>query len=198
VCLSESVDFQSFLEMYWPVFLVFVFVCSCVTVYTGRQTDPAERIAKQYQHIPWHAEITRTPLSCGVDECDADSLSLRIHMYIHRHTSMHDCLFAFLSIPDRWWPHSDSLSLLIQSIFVLFCFVLLSIPYSWLPNSLFLLDTGFLICPTTSCRPCHRTFFTGCTHFSECACFAWLSTFILCLRHTFHRTQACMFVGFLS
>ena len=54
---------------------------------------------------------------------------------------------------------ADSLSLLIQSYmptcilvclciytFVLFLFVCLSIPYSWLPNSLFLLDTGCLTC----------------------------------------------------
>jgi hypothetical protein len=60
-------------------------------------------------------------------------------------------------------------------------FVLLSIPYSWLPNSLFLLDTGSLICPTTSCRPCQRTFLPGFHRSSECACFAWLSTEILCL-----------------
>jgi hypothetical protein len=29
-----------------------------------------------------HAEITRTPLNCGGDECDADLLSLLIQSYI--------------------------------------------------------------------------------------------------------------------
>ena len=80
-----------------------------------------------------------------------------IDTYFHRHTSMHVWLLAFLSIPDSWWHNFDSLSLLIQSytptcilvcvyVLVLFWFVFLSIPYSWLPNSLFLLDTGCLTC----------------------------------------------------
>ncbi len=74
-------------------------------------------------HARAHAESTRTPLSCGGDECDADSLSLLrqsyIQTYIHcvcacRYSYI--CLFAFLSIPD-----------------------------SCLPDSPFLLDTGHLI-----------------------------------------------------
>jgi hypothetical protein len=64
-------------------------------------------------------------------------------------------------------------------IFILFFFVFLSIPYSWLPNSLFLLDTGILICTTTSCRPGHPAFLPGFHRFRECACFCWLSTEIL-------------------
>ena len=59
--------------------------------------------------------MTRTPLSCGGDEGDADSLSLRIIIDTQRVTSMHVCLFSFLSIPDSWLPNSDSLALLIQS-----------------------------------------------------------------------------------
>jgi hypothetical protein len=49
LCLSESVDFLSILDMYLPVFfvlLVCVCVCVCVTVCTGRQTDTVERLAK--------------------------------------------------------------------------------------------------------------------------------------------------------
>jgi hypothetical protein len=81
--------------------------------------------------------ITRTPMSCNGDECDADSLSLLMHTHIHKHASMHFCLFTFLSIPDSWWPDSDSLTLLMHSciptcilvclcmcifdLFVLFC-----------------------------------------------------------------------------
>ncbi len=157
LCLSDGVDFLSLLAMYLPVFLVLlvcVCVCVCVTVCTGRQTDTVKRLAKQYQHTHahTHAEITRTPLSCGGDECDAESLSLLIHIYIHSHTSMHVCLFAFLSIPD-----------------------------SWLPNSLLLLDTGGLVCLTTSCRPCHPTFFPGFHRLGVCVCLSWLSTEILCL-----------------
>jgi hypothetical protein len=142
-------------------------------------------------------EITRTPLRCGGDECDADSLSLLIHTYIHRHTSMYDCLFAFLSILDSWWPNSDSLSLLIQSyiptcilgcvcmyIHVLVLYVFPSIPYSWWSNSLFFLDLGRLICRKTSCRSFHPAFLPGFHRFSECVCFSWLSTEILCLSES--------------
>ncbi len=60
----------------------------------------------------------------------------------------------------------------------------LSIPYSWLPNSLFLLDTGRLNCTITSCRPCHRTFLPGFHRLGECACFSWLRTGILCLSES--------------
>jgi hypothetical protein len=65
------------------------------------------------------------------------------------------CLLAFLSIPDSWWP-----------------------------NSLFVLDTGLFICPATSCRPCHPAFLPGFHCFSECACLSWLSTEILCLSES--------------
>jgi hypothetical protein len=51
----------------------------------------------------------------------------------------------------------------------------LSIPYSWLPNSLFLLDTGRLNCTITSCRPCHRTFLPGFHRLGECACCVFVS-----------------------
>ncbi len=64
-------------------------------------------------------------------------------------------------------------------------FVLFSIPYSWLPNSLFLLDTGIYIWATTRCRPCHRTFLLGFPRFRECACYSWLRTEILCLSEVF-------------
>jgi hypothetical protein len=94
-------------------------VCVCLCHGVHRQTNRHSREISEI--VPAHtrahalAEITRTPLGCGGDECDADSLSLLIHTHIHRHTSMHVCLFAFLSIPYIWWPNCDSLSLLIQS-----------------------------------------------------------------------------------
>jgi hypothetical protein len=49
-------------------------------------------------------------------------------------------------------------------------------PDSWVPNSLVLLDTGRLNCPTTSCRPCHRAFQLNFHRFGECVCFSWLLT----------------------
>jgi hypothetical protein len=107
--------------MYLPVFLVLL-VCVCVCVLCHGVHQQTNRHSE---------EITEV-----VPECDADSLSLLIHTNKHRHTSMHVCLFAFLSILDSWLPNSDSLSLLIQSyiptcirvflfmyIFVLFLFV---------------------------------------------------------------------------
>jgi hypothetical protein len=139
-----------------------------------RQTNRHLREISEIVPAHTRAEITRTPLRCGGDECDADLLSLLIHTYIHRHTSMDVCLFVFLSIPDSWLPNSDSLSLLIQSyiptcmlvcvcmyIFVPFLFVFLSRPCSWLPNSLCLLDTGSFICTTTSCSACRSVSSSG-------------------------------------
>jgi hypothetical protein len=120
------------------------------------------------------------------------SRSSYTYTYTDTQLCMFVCLFVFLSIPDSLLPNSDSLSLLIQSymptcilvcvcmyIFVLFLFVFLSVPYSWLPDSLFLLDTGSFVWRTTSCRTCHRTFLPDFHRFSEFACFSWLSTAIL-------------------
>ncbi len=118
LCLSESVDFLSFLDMYLPVFLVlFVCVCACHGVHrqTNRHSREISELVPARTRALTHADIARTPLSCGSDERHADSLSLLIHTYINRHTSMHVCLFDFLSIPDSWLPDSDFLSLLIQS-----------------------------------------------------------------------------------
>ncbi len=72
------------------------------------------------------------------------------------------------------------------SVYAYLCslFVVLSIPYSWSLNSLFLLDTGLFICPTTSCRSCHPAFLPGFHHLRECSCFSWLSTEILCLSES--------------
>ena len=96
-------------------------MCVCVFLFHGvhgRQKDTSREISEivpANTRACTHVEITHTRLSCGGDECDADSLSLRIHIYKHRHTSMHVCVFAFLIIPDSWLPHSDLLLLLIQS-----------------------------------------------------------------------------------
>ena len=109
------------------------------------------------------------------------SLSRSSYTYTYTDTSKHVChgLFASLSIPDSWLSNSDSLSLLIQSyiptcilvclcMYIYICMFSVSIPHSWLSNSLFLLDTGSFFCPTTSCRPCHRTFLPSFHRFSEC------------------------------
>jgi hypothetical protein len=68
---------------------------------------------------------------------------------------------------------------------IFFLLVVLSITCSWLPNTLFLVDTGIFLWNTTSCRPCHRTFLPGFHRFGECACcFSWLSTAILRLSES--------------
>jgi hypothetical protein len=61
-------------------------------------------------------------------------------------------------------------------IIVFSLFPFLSMTDNWLPNSLFLLDTGIFIWTTTSCRPCHPAFLPGFHRFSECVCFSWLCT----------------------
>jgi hypothetical protein len=179
------------------LYVCIFFLCRGVHRQANRHSREISEIVPAHRRAHTHAEITRTPLSCGGDDCDVDSLSLLRHICIRRHACMHVCLLACLGIRDSWLPNSDSLSLLIQSyiptcilvclcmyIFVLFFIVFLSIPYSWLPTSLFLLGTGSLILTTTSCRPCHRTFSPGFHRFSEYACFSWLRTEILCLSES--------------
>jgi hypothetical protein len=75
-------------------------------------------------------EITRTPLSCGGDECDADLLSLLRQSYIQT------CILVCMRI----------------YLFDFRLFAFLSIPESYLPNSLFLLNTAQFICTTTSLK----------------------------------------------
>ena len=86
-------------------------------------------------------------------------------------TRMHVCLLAFLSLPDSWLP---------GILTGLLCFT-----GGFLPNSLFLLDTGSFLWTTTSCRPCQTAFLPGFQICSECACFfSWLSTAILRFRES--------------
>ncbi len=144
-----------------------VCVCLCHGVHrqTNRHSKDISEIVPAHTRAHTHAEITRTPLSCDGDEyLTAGCLTLirsrssYNHAYKHEYLCVCVCIYLFF-----------------------FLFVFLSIPYSWLPNSLFLLDIGILICPTTSCRPCHRTFLPGFHRFCEYACFSWLSTEMLCL-----------------
>ncbi len=84
--LSASVDVLSFLAMYLPVFLVLL-VCVCVCLCHGVHRQPniysgeISEIVPAHTRVHAHAETTRTPLSCGGDECDADSLSLVTQSY---------------------------------------------------------------------------------------------------------------------
>jgi hypothetical protein len=73
-------------------------------------------------HARTHAESTRTPLSCGGDECDDDSLSFLRQWYIQT------CILVYMCI----------------NLFVFCFFAFLKMPDSCLPNSLFLLDTRSL------------------------------------------------------
>jgi hypothetical protein len=67
-------------------------------------------------------EITRTPLSCGGDECDADVLSLLRQSYIQTYILCVCvcvcvcCLFvAFLSLPDSSLSNSSYRSLYLRN-----------------------------------------------------------------------------------
>ena len=134
------------------------FWCHGVHRQTNRHSRKISEMVPARTLVCAHAEITRTRLSCGGDECDADSLSLFIHTYI---PDTRVCMFVCL----RFWVHLTagcrtlirSRSLYIHTCqhaylcvsvciyLFFFLFVFLSIPNSWLPNSLFLLDTGALI-----------------------------------------------------
>jgi hypothetical protein len=113
---------------------------------------------------------------------------------------MHVCLFCFFRISDSWLPNSYLVSFVYNhtsehvyvcadvSVYVYNFFSLWVLAYSSWPNSMFLLNTGPFICTATSCRTCHRVFLQAFHRLSECACFSWLSTEILCLSEC-----VCMF-----
>ena len=98
LCLSESVDCLSLLDMYWPVFLVCVrvFLCHGVHRQTNRHSREISEIVPAHTRVRAHAEITCMPLSCGGDECDADSLSLLIQSYIPTCILVCLCMYVFV------------------------------------------------------------------------------------------------------
>ena len=126
--------------------------------------------------------------------------ALAAHAHIHTQTHIYACMFVCLfcwvyltagcltlirsrSSYNHTYQHAYLCVCVCLYLFFLL-FVFLRIPYSWLPNSLFLLDAGCLIWTTTSWPPCHRTFLPGFPRLGECACFSWLSTEILCLSES--------------
>ena len=140
----------------------------------------------------WH-----TLESCGGDECDADSFSLLtracacIRAYLFPFLSVKRqadlCLtnvyerlcFLFVHFYEharQLLPHTIIHTYICVCIFICCLFAFLSIPDSCLPNSLFLLDTGILCCPTTSCRPSQPALLRGFHRLREFACFSWLFT----------------------
>ena len=110
------------------------FFCHGVHWQTNRHSREISEIVPARTRAHTHAEITQTPLSCGGDECDVDSLSLLIHTYIqtcmllclYKYTFVM-CLFAFLSAPGSILCFSESvdcLSLIVMylPVFLVFLF----------------------------------------------------------------------------
>jgi hypothetical protein len=60
---------------------------------TNRHSREIREIVSEHTRARAHAEITRTLLSDGGDECDVDSLSLLI-LHIHSQKHKYGCLFA--------------------------------------------------------------------------------------------------------
>jgi hypothetical protein len=75
-----------------------VFLCHGVHREMNRHSREISEIVPAHTRAHTHMQRSLTRLSCGGDECDAESLSLFIHIYKNRHTSMHVCLFVLLSI----------------------------------------------------------------------------------------------------
>jgi hypothetical protein len=76
----------------------------CVCFFVSR-CAPADRHSREISEIvPAHtraharAESTRTRLSCGGDECDADQLSLLIHIHTNMHASVSVCVFILFFV----------------------------------------------------------------------------------------------------
>ncbi len=112
--------------------------------------------------------------------------SRSVYTYIHRHTSsMFVCLLFWVYLTAgcltliRYRSSYNCVTVYASICYLLFVFF--SITYSWLPDSLFFLGTGGFLWCTTSCRSFRRIFLPDFHRFSECACFTWLSTEILCL-----------------
>jgi hypothetical protein len=136
---------------------------------------------------PWAAVVTSVTLM--------RSRSSYTHTYTDTRVYMFVCLFFWVYLTAGCLTlirSRSSCNHTYQQWYLCVCmymFVLFSVCFSEytlrlvqrLTISLFLLDTGLLISTTTSCRPCHRIFFPDFHRFSECSCFSWLSTEILCL-----------------
>ncbi len=58
----------------------------------NRHSGEIREIVPAQTRVRAHAEITRTPLTCGGDECDADSLSHFIH-------TCSLCMYIFVLFP---------------------------------------------------------------------------------------------------
>jgi hypothetical protein len=92
-------------------------------------------------------------VTSGTLICSRSSL---VHTYIHRHTSMYVCVFAFLSIPASWLPNSDSLSFLIQS-YIPTCIRCLTLCFSSIQVSFFGQQPAAVRCD--QCRAVEYTVF---------------------------------------
>ncbi len=92
-------------------------------------------------------------------------------------TSCRPCPPAFLPGFHRFSECVFLMSLCMCVCIHIFClFAFLSIPDSCLPISLFLLDTGYFMRHTTSCRSCHPTFLPILHRLCEFECFSWVFT----------------------
>ena len=67
---------------------------------------------------------------------------------------MHVCLFSFLSIPESWWPNSDSLALLIQS-YIPTCILVVCVCVYFLISCLFS-EYGLQLVAKLSVSPRYR------------------------------------------
>ncbi len=148
-CLSLSFSFGENIVVFLFHSCVLTYLFFCLSTFTSMHDTC------QHTHTLSHAEVTRKSLSCGGDECDADSLSLLTQSYTKK---IRTCVYVY-------------------HIILFVCF--LGTHDNCYPDSLCLLDTGALNCPATSCRPCHPTFLPGLHHWSECACFTWLFMYSL-------------------
>ena len=73
-----------------------VFLCQGVHRPTIRHSSEISEIVPAHTRVRAHAEITCMPLSCGGDECDADSLSLLIQSYIPTCILVCLCMYVFV------------------------------------------------------------------------------------------------------
>jgi hypothetical protein len=181
--------------MFLPVFLVLIvcvcfFMCHVVHRQTNRHSReiseivPAQTSARMRSLThPWAAVVTSVTL--------IRSRSAYPYTYTDAHVCMFVCLLFWVYLTAGWLAlirSRSSYNHTYQHAYLCVCvcmyllfFCLFFFLSSWLPNSLFLLVTGILICGTTRCQPCHLTFLPGFHRFREWTCFPRLSPEILCL-----------------
>ncbi len=199
VCFPE----YSLQLLVFSVTCVCVCVCVCLCHGVHRQTNRDSREISEV--VPAHTQRARTCRDHShtlelrwwrVWRWFALAPHTIIHTYVHTSVYVYTYIcYLFACFYEYTWQlvgqlwftvaphtiiHTNMHAFVCMYVYMyIYTYFVLFRPYSWLPNSLFLLDTGGLVWPSTSCRPCRLTSLPGSHRLGECSCLSWLITEIL-------------------